>query len=362
MARQVTTRTSLSPLLPVLVVFACSMALGRTALAQLPSAAPAAPTKAGTAHEAALAEFRQARRYIEAGDCSQGVPHAEESLAYEPSIGARMSIAECVEKADPLRAWRSLADASLLAYANHDDRNMLIDKRLDELERALPLVHLGLSPTDIERPGLEVVVDGRLIDRHHAKRRIALEPGPHTIEVRAFGKAPWVRSIVAPAAGAVVELPVQLVDGTGAPPPPAVAPRIVTVVGTDPRGARRTAGLAIGAFGLAAIGTGAVFGILALGKRSELDDVCGGDRATCTARPELIAPVRDNASTLASVSTASFIVGGVGILAGAALYFWPAGAAQSAAGTAARSGRPHNHVRLTPSLGAVQGASIEGVF
>lgn len=317
-----------------------------------------APSAVST-HDAAVSEFKQARRLIEAGDCAQGVPHLEESLAYEPSIGARLSLAECVEKTDPLRAWRSLADASLLAYANHDDRNTLIDRRLADVEHALPLVHVGLSATDIERPGLEVILDGRLVDRHHAKRRIAVEPGAHTLEIRAFGKAPWVRSFSAPAPGTVVEMAVQLVDRAGEAPAPAPAPRVVVVVAGDAGSTRRTVGLTIGALGVAAIGTGAVFGLLAIMKGSELDDACGGDRASCTARPEAVAPLSENASTLAAVSTVSFAVGGAAIITGAALYLWPSSKSPSSVPTSTATTR----VRVTPLLlGPIQGAAFEGVF
>jgi hypothetical protein len=341
----------------LLFAAACTLAT-KTANAQAqppPGPAQAQPSAQQSPHESALAEFKQARRLIDAGDCAQALPHLDEALAYEPSIGARMSVAECVDKTNPLRAWRSLAEAALLAYVNHDERMSIIEKRLVELERILPLIEVQLTRSDLERPGLEVLVDGRTIDRYHVRRNLAVEPGPHTVEVRAFGRHPWIQKVTAPSAGAVLRLPVTLVEQSGAAPPPQAPPdppRVI--VRMDPHSTRKTIGLALGATGILAVGTGVVLGVLAIDKREELDRICGGNRQSCTARPEVVTPIRENGSTLAAVSTVSFIVGGAALVSGAALFLWPGSSPQSAA-----------RVRVSPNIGtagAVQGMSVEGVF
>jgi hypothetical protein len=112
-------------------------------------------------------------------------------------------------------------------------------------------------------------------------------------------------------------------------------------------------GLALVATGAGAVVVGAVFGVLALDKASDLDAACGGSRKSCSGRPELVAPLRENGSTLASVSTVSFIAGGTMLAGGLALYFWPRGTS-SVTGAAA--------LRLVPAIGATQGMSLTGAF
>ena len=328
--------------------------LASSATAQTASPQGAPPPPAG--HDAAVAEFRQARKLVEAGDCRQALPHLEESIAYEPSVGARLSIAECVEKTDPVRAWRAVADAALQAYTTNDDRLGVVEARLVELERLVPLLLIVISAEDLQRPGLEVSIDGKPLDRHHLSRGFGVAPGAHLVEVRSPAKARWSTTVTAPPAGSAIRVHVELAAQAAAAEvvssPTIAAPPVVTVMGSDPRASRRAVGLALGATGVVAVAVGAVFGALALGKRDDLDTVCGGNRSSCAARPELVAPIRDNASALASVSTVSFIVGGVALASGLALYLWPGGAPATSAG----------RVRLAPAAFAMQGFSLEGAF
>src|SRR5262245_43949171 len=75
-----------------------------------------------SAHDRAVAAFQEGRRYIEANNCDGAITKLRESLSYEPSVGARLSLADCYEKTDALAAWRMLKDAANLAYINHDER------------------------------------------------------------------------------------------------------------------------------------------------------------------------------------------------------------------------------------------------
>jgi len=62
--------------------------------------AAARPAAADDDHEKALETFQAARAAIAAGDCVSALPKLEESLAYEPSVGAHLSIADCYEQVD----------------------------------------------------------------------------------------------------------------------------------------------------------------------------------------------------------------------------------------------------------------------
>src|SRR5712692_8236084 len=79
-------------------------------------------------HARAMTAFEDARRLIDGGDCELGVVKLEESLRWEPSVGAHLAMADCLEARDPLTAWANLREAERLAYLKHDEQRKL---RLD---------------------------------------------------------------------------------------------------------------------------------------------------------------------------------------------------------------------------------------
>lgn len=327
--------------------------IGLVASAAALSFSARAGAQAPVDHGAAVAEFREARKLVDAGDCVGALPHLERSLAHESSIGARLSIAECVEATEPLRAWRSLADAAVLAYVTHDDRLQLAEARAAQLERALPTLRVVLAPSDLARPGLDVSLDGSSLDKYHLRRGIvAVSNGEHTVEVRAPGMAPWSRTVIASAPGSTAELAVEL---TVRPPevvsPQPEPPRVV--VHPDPRVPRRAAGLALLATGVVGLGVGATFGVLALGKAGDLDAACGGTRGACTSSPRDVTSTQQSAVTMANVSTVSLIAGAVAAGAGIGLLLWPSPTTPS---------RTARGTRLTPTTGRAHGLALEGTF
>lgn len=276
-------------------------------------------------HDVALAEFREARRLIDANDCSSAMAHLERSLAREPSVGARMSMAECQEKNDAVKAWRSLAEASLLAYTNHDERLPQVEARMGQVERRVGTVHLGLGPSDLVRPGLEVRIDGRPIDRFLLRRGIvAVEPGDHAVEASAPDRGTFTWRGSAPVPGASVLVPIELPARPPAPPPaPVFAPAATTSPPhDDARTTRRAAGVTFGAVGIVGIAVGAIFGLVAVGRASDLDDACGGDRSRCRVPTSSVASIRDAGTTAATASTVSLVVGGAALATGAVLVLW----------------------------------------
>jgi hypothetical protein len=78
----------------------------------------------------------------------------------------------------------------------------------------------------------------------------------------------------------------------------------------------RIAGYTALGVGIAGLATGTVFALRSHSKRSEADDLCGGDTCPVSRRDEIDA-LYDDARTAKSISTAGFIVGGAGVAAGA---------------------------------------------
>lgn len=126
------------------------------------------------------------------------------------------------------------------------------------------------------------------------KLMIRLRPGRHTMKVVANGTEDSLPYDVS-----IEPNGIAMHEFTFAPP---------TTDDTRPRKAGSHAGpIILGAFGLAGLGSGAVFGILARNKESNIQDNCPNN--TCPANYDL-AHNRTKAKTLGNVADISFIAGG----------------------------------------------------
>jgi hypothetical protein len=311
-----------------------------------------------SAHDKAVVAFQEGRRYIEAGNCDAAITKLRESLSFEPSVGARLSLADCYEANDPLAAWRMLKDAANLAYINADDRLPLAETRASALEKRLATIRINVPQATLEQPGFELRIDGELIDKFNYRSGvIATKPGKHVVEASAPLRH-FAQQVNADTGG-TTQVSVQLqrdtcATGTVNPTAP-VAP--ITVMGESPGSTRRTLGLAIAGAGVAGLASGVVFGILTLNKKSKIDDLCGGNSGDCKAPPGSVDPERSSATTSATISTASFIAGGVAVLGGGLLYF----TAPSATPLPASSTRAS--IRVAPRVGIDNaGMGLEGTW
>lgn len=305
-----------------------------------------------SSHDKAAAAFLEARKYIEAGNCDAAVTKLRESLAFEPSVGARLNLAECTETTDPLGAWRVLKEAANLAYLNHDDRLSLAETRATALEKRLPTIRVNIPQAVLEAPGFELRVDGELVDRFHYRAGVlAVKPGKHVVEASAPQRH-WAEAVATETGGAT-QVNVQLERDACTVPAsnaPAAAPATV-VVSDRPGSARRTLGLAVAGVGVVGVATGVVFGILTLNKRSKIDDLCGGSAASCNAPAGSVDAERESAKTSATISTASFVAGGLALVGGGLLFF-----------TAPSSSSAAN-VRIAPRVGTNGGGmGLEGTW
>jgi hypothetical protein len=267
-----------------------------------------------TAHDQAIASFEAARALIKAGDCANAIPKLKESLAREMLVGAHLSLAECYQPTDALAAWRELKEAEFLTYTKNDDRAGIARDRAAALEPRLALLHVTVPPAVLQTAGLEVKLDGVVIDRfYYQSGVIAVAPGRHTVDVRAPGK------LFAGAADATVGARAEvLVVLTDAPPelPAASAPPPLVLT---PSPGRRTAGLVTGSLGLAGVVLGGVTGVVSLYYAGQAKTECGkGGLVACDsgARPDV-----KSANVFAAVSDAGLFGGGALLLAGVVLYF-----------------------------------------
>ena len=305
-------------------------ALVACAIAMAPCRAAHAATPEAD-HAAAVESFRRGTLLVERGNLQDAIEAFREALQHEPSsVGARLDIADCYEKVGaPAPAWREYTLAESYAQKANDTRRALARSSAAHLEPRLFVVTLSGQTA----AAMRVRADGEAIaDEIVARGTFALAPGSHRIEITAPGKKALAID-VAGGAGEARLLPIALVDDTPTPREPSRMPEESTRSSSQ-----KTWGIVVGGLGLAGIVAGSITGLVAASKKTTLQT----EATDPTIGAARFYDDRSVAKTFATVSTASFVAGGVGLAAGSVLFF----TAPSSRDRAAR-------VRVRPTLGGV---------
>jgi serine/threonine-protein kinase len=307
--------------------------------------APLARADAPPEQQLSIAAFEEGRRLLEAGDCAHAIPKLKESIGHYPSIGARLSLAECYETAEPLAAWRQLKEAELLAFTRQDDRGAVARARAASLEPRLAMLRIELASA-WDEAHTQVRIDASTLERFfRAGGPVAVEPGARVVEVAAPQKKTWVRSVTA-TLGSVVDVQIPppedgeaVAAPVAAPPPPPPS---------DAGTTQRTLGLALGAAGIAGLAVGAVTGLFAASKKSDLETKCsvnhgsfpsdcGGGSLSAPGDQDALRSEKTSLDRLTTASTIGFALGAAALTGGAALFLTaPRGAPAAALSVAPR--------------------------
>jgi hypothetical protein len=167
-------------------------------------------------------------------------------------------------------------------------------------------------------PNAQVTIDDDAVNAAGLGVPRPIDPGQHTVRASAEGYAPAETTFqVADAGNAEAKLTLTKIAGAAQPVQP--VPPTQPVQPAEPVTTKRDHTLAIVAFGVGGAGLifGAITGGMALGKHGDLSDQCT-DSGKC---PSRASDDLDSYHTLATLSTVGFIVGGVGVAAGAVLWF-----------------------------------------
>lgn len=314
------------------------VAVGRAALvssALLTFVLSSTDAQADTAsHERAVALFDEGGKLLESGHCDTAIPKLRESLEAESSVGARLALAACFEATDPQNAWRILKEAASLAATNRDDRVAAIETRASTLEKTLPTFRVSAPTALVDEAAFELRIDGKAVDKFYLRSGVfTATAGAHQLEATApmrHWSATVVADVKAPGQARVVMEP------DGCPPRLELAASPSEPVGS----ARRALGLTLGGVGVAGLATGAVFGVLALNKRNDIQTACGGNIGSCTAPSGSLDLDKASERTTATVSTVAFIGGALALVGGGVLYF-----------TAPSPGSRTGQLRIGPQIG-----------
>lgn len=293
-------------------------------------ALPAMLTVSGTAfadapgQDKAVAEalFDQAVALLKQGDAASACPKLAESQRLDPAPGTLLYLGDCYEKTGKIAAaWATFREASASARAaGQAPREELAKKRAAILEKDLPYV--ALVGAD-KSAATEIKLDGTPLGRALWDGEIPVDPGEHSVVVSAPGYETWRGAVKVGKGehGRLTVPPLEKTKGVDAPPPP---PRTVETPPPPPPPAddgpprrwQKPVALGVAGAGLVAVGVGSFFGLRAFSKWSDAEAQCPADRCTGDGRA-----LADSASSAATISTVSFVAGGVLVAGGAALFF-----------------------------------------
>jgi hypothetical protein len=204
-------------------------------------------------------------------------------------------------------------------------------------------------------PTPTVTLDGQPVSNAGLGLKRPVDPGSHVVKAEAAGFKPAETSFQVAESGAAEAklklVKVENVATAAAAAPPSDGARPVEIsAGKKPDRTLAYVALGVGGAGLV---LGSVTGIVALGKHGELADKCPDSKC-----PNAVSGDIDSYKTMGALSTVGFVVGAVGVAAGAVLWFTAPKETAAAPGVARAAARA---VSWHPYIG-VGGGGVTGRF
>jgi hypothetical protein len=232
----------------------------------------------------------------------------EESDKLDPANGTKLELAKCYEKTQrPASAWAlyvTVADGDRATGRNRT-RETQARARAKALEASLPRLVLMVSEGARRIPSLRITRNGVPVGEALWGTAMPVDLGKHAIRASAAGNWMWKGEGVVSRMGETVTVTM--------PDPPSAQ-----------GGAAPIAALTLAGVGLTGFVVGSVCGGLAFAKWGEVEDMaqdqCNDPLGLSGCTPA-VADKGAEASRYATASTAGFIAGGVGLAAGAVLWF-----------------------------------------
>lgn len=263
----------------------------------------------------------KAKERFDAGDWQGAIDRIREAEKHaHPPTFTRLE-AQANEKLGKLleaqRLYRSIVDLQLPADAPDAWVNAQAGAKKDlaALTPRIPTLEIHVTEAP---PAIEIVIDGTALDPAQHGRPVPLDPGVHTVVVR--GRDRSATREVTLREGVPEKVEIFLPAPIPRPRDPVLAPTAVPERAPAPVLPPFLKFVAFGVGGAGLVAGGITGGIVLgeTGKAREASCVPGTDTCLESARPGL-----ERLQLLADISTASFIVAGVGIAAGTVLLLLP---------------------------------------
>lgn len=260
---------------------------------------------------AADVAFQEANRLMAQGRAAEACPKFAVSHKLDPGYGAVFNLGTCYKALGrTASAWAAFREAEALARKHGEtDREAKARQRVAELTPGLMKLRVVIARA---APGLVIQRDDLTLEPALWDLPIPVDPGEHTLSASAPGKRRWTTTVTLrePGSSVVIEVPELGDDVSSKGGAPGVAPG--APASPSGMGTQRVTALGLGGIGVAGLAVGTVLGALALSKWGEAKD---GHCDAANACDDRGLALHAEAMTMAHVSTAGFVVGGVGLAA-----------------------------------------------
>lgn len=281
-----------------------------------------APAAAFAQSKEVVAEalFQEGKRLMAEGKYTEACPKLAESNRLDPGAGALTALALC-HKAEGKWAssWSEFKDVVSLARRDgRKDREQVALASIAELEPKLSRLTIEVDTATLAVDE-EILLDDVPVARAAYGQSLPADPGAHRISARAPGRKPWESTstiaekkdakpvLVTVRVPALEVLPVEAPVIAQPLPPPT---QDVSGPLRERGNTQRIVSYAVGGAGIVALGIGTFFGIRALSKNSDSDQLCGDP---CASQAGLDA----NESARSSATVANIAIGlGLAAVAG----------------------------------------------
>lgn len=315
----------------------------------LPSFAQEEPSSSDVAAARALGQ--EGVKLADAGNCAEAIDKLAraEKLFHAPTTLERLGecqvqVGKIVDGSENLNkvARETLPPNAPSAFVFAQERARKI---LAEAKPKIAKLKIAVAaPPDAQ---MSVKVDGEHVPVANLNTNRPIDPGEHVVEVSAPGYKTASGKVTLPEGGSdSIALTLEIDPNAPkvvASPTPATTTEPKGDKATTSEGSSRVPAYAALGLGVVGIGVGTVFGILASGKKSDLETAC--PNSVC---PPGEQDTIDSGKTLGTVSTVGFIVGAVGLVAGTYLFL--------TSGPKSRAAAPK------PTWIGLGGAGINGTF
>ena len=278
---------------------------------------------------AALDELKQGYSLKQLGNCHDAVPHLARSVQLKPTSKALLNLSDCEQRLGELVAAQGHAAQGREMARQQSDQELvaIADEQLTAIDKRLPRLTIRVSP---EAPaGTTVLLDGAPVDATSIGAAVSVNPGAHIVVVSAANRADR-RFDMTMDEGDRNDITVEPGPNVGSQPESAVgaaATKPEVTIDAATNASRRLALVALGV-GAAGLALGVVTGIMGSSTHDTLVSECLQN--VC---PVSVAGDLDSFRTLRTVSTVGYVIGAVGVLGGAVLWFMAPSIHNSAAGS-----------------------------
>jgi hypothetical protein len=271
--------------------------------------------------------FTRGKQLVDQGRVAEACAAFAESQRLDPAGGTLLRLALCHEAQGKLAsAWLEFTEVVRVSKesagepAKLAERVRIANEHLAAIQPKLPRL-VVLVPDSSRVAGLQVTANGLPRNSGIWGVPVPIDPGDIEIVATAPHRQRFRTSVHADEAKEVrVEIPLLEADAEGGPEES--VSRATVAVGLPPlehpasASSARPIGIASGAVGVAAVGVASYFGLSAISKWNDANNIC--PQSSCSS-PQAVSLSHD-AKTAATISDVAFAVGAVALAAGALLF------------------------------------------